>query len=188
MQHQIKAILESHPVIPVVNFDRMEAISGVMQNLSNAGIGCIEITLRSEIAWEAIEFVLQSYPNFSVGVGTIVSADQVEKARELGVHFLVSPGATPSLFEAFERGGIPYLPGVSNPSGIIQAMEYGCNYLKLFPADLVGGMKALKTYGAVFPSVFFCPTGGISAADYRDYLSLPNVVSVGGSWLAKSGK
>lgn len=188
MQFGIEQILRENPIIPVVNFTHLESIPGVMERLQNQGIGCIEITLRSEIAWEAIEWVKTHYPNFSVGVGTIVHVEQIAKAVELKVDFLVSPGTTPALFDAFKKAEIPFLPGVANPSNIIAALEEDCHFLKLFPAHLVGGMEALKAYGAVFPQIKFCPTGGISETDYKDYLALPNVWSVGGSWVAKSGK
>ena len=188
MQFGIEQILRESPIIPVVNFTSLESIPDVMQRLTNQGVKCIEITLRSEIAWEAIEWVKTNYPNFSVGVGTIVDVEQISKAAELGVDFLVSPGTTPALFDAFRSARIPFLPGVSNPTNIISALEEKCNFLKLFPAHLVGGMEALKAYGAVFPQVKFCPTGGINENDYKDYLALPNVLSVGGSWVAKSGR
>jgi 2-dehydro-3-deoxyphosphogluconate aldolase/(4S)-4-hydroxy-2-oxoglutarate aldolase len=118
-----------------------------------------------------------------IGVGTLVTNEQIEKAAELGVDFMVSPGISKALAPTFESCGIPFIPGVATPSEIITGLELGWDTFKFFPAHLFGGLDALKTYGQVFPQVKFCPTGGIKADTYEQYLSLSNVISVGGSWL-----
>ena len=186
MQNGIEAILSKHQLVPVVTINSMNEIDSIAKKLSDQGIFCIEITLRTAVAWEAIKVFKERYgSSFDVGVGTIISKNNVEQAVEIGVDFMVSPGCTETLAEAMDRSGVAFLPGVSTPSEIIKAKENGWNYFKFFPANLFGGLKALKTYGALFPDSFFCPTGGISRENYSSYLELDNVVCVGGSWLTK---
>lgn len=116
-------------------------------------------------------------------MGTIVSKDQIAKAIELKVDFLVSPGLISGLASDFEDSGIPFILGVSTPSDIINGIQFGWDTFKFFPAHLFGGLNALKTYGQVFPQIKFCPTGGITEESYQSYLALENVISIGGSWL-----
>ncbi|WP_084274402.1 bifunctional 4-hydroxy-2-oxoglutarate aldolase/2-dehydro-3-deoxy-phosphogluconate aldolase [Crocinitomix catalasitica] len=186
MQNNIEKILESHPLIPVVTIHKEEEIKQLYEHLSSQGISCVEITLRTDFAWEAIALFKSEYKDsFKVGVGTITSVEHIKRCVELEVDFMVSPGLCPALKENFEKSGIPFLPGVSTPSEIMSAMELGWRYLKFFPAHLFGGAKALKTYSNVFKEVIFCPTGGINAENYQTFLDLPNVMSLGGSWLVK---
>lgn len=184
IQNGIEAILEQNPLIPVVKINAVEEVEGILLHLLAQNIYCIEITLRSEAAFACIKEAISIAPKgFSVGVGTIFNSNQVQKCMELGVQFMVSPGATPSLIRAMQQSDIPFLPGVMTPSEILNAMELDCFFLKLFPYNLAGGLKALKTYGQVFSGVKFCPTGGLNADSYEEALDLENVVSVGGSWL-----
>jgi 2-dehydro-3-deoxyphosphogluconate aldolase/(4S)-4-hydroxy-2-oxoglutarate aldolase len=118
-----------------------------------------------------------------IGVGTLVSVAQIEKAASLGVNFLVSPSINTALAKAMESYGIIFIPGVATPSEMISGLQPGWDTFKFFPAHLFGGLDALKTYGQVFPEVRFCPTGKIKADTYERYLELPNVLSVGGSWM-----
>lgn len=186
MQNNIEKILKKHPLIPVVTIHSEEEIDLVYEKLKGEGIRCIEITLRTEMSWKAIELFKKRYSNeFSVGVGTIISVQDIEKCAELKVDFMVSPGMTDTLITAFNQSGIPYLPGASTPSEIIHGIELGCKVLKFFPANLFGGMKALKTYKNVFQGIQFCPTGGVNIDNFKEYLALENVISVGGSWLTK---
>jgi 2-dehydro-3-deoxyphosphogluconate aldolase/(4S)-4-hydroxy-2-oxoglutarate aldolase len=184
IQHNIAAILNQNPLIPVVKIEQVSEVEGIIQQLVVQNIHCIEITLRSEAAFDCIEAAIKLAPKgFSIGVGTIINAAQVDRCNQLGVGFMVSPGATSSLIGAMQQSGIPFLPGVMTPSEILNAMELGCFFLKLFPYNIAGGIKALKSYGQVFPAVQFCPTGGINAESCQEVLDLDNVVSVGGSWL-----
>jgi len=186
MQNNIEEILLSNPLIPVVTIHKLEEIAPMYERLTKQGINCIEITLRTEFAWEAIALFKSRYKdNFKVGVGTITKPEHIKRCVELEVDFMVSPGLCPSLIDSYQKCGIPFLPGVSTPSEIMHAMELGWRYLKFFPAHLFGGVKALKTYSAVFEEVKFCPTGGVSEENLQTFLELPNVLSVGGSWLAK---
>jgi 2-dehydro-3-deoxyphosphogluconate aldolase/(4S)-4-hydroxy-2-oxoglutarate aldolase len=118
-----------------------------------------------------------------IGVGTLVSVAQIEKAASLGVNFLVSPSINTALAKAMESYGIIFIPGVATPSEMISGLQPGWDTFKFFPAHLFGGLDALKTYGQVFPEVRFCPTGRIKADTNERYLELPNVLSVGGSWM-----
>ena len=185
-QNNIRAKLKKHPIIPVVTFDSMEQVAPMMDRLLKMGIQCIEITLRTAIAYEAIKKVKMEYgEKVDVGMGTITNKLQVEKAKELGVDFLVSPGIHPNLFEAFEKSEIAFIPGVATPSDIISGLTQSWETFKFFPAHLFGGYEALKNYGQVFPNIQFCPTGGITKDTFQEYLDLDNVISVGGSWMAK---
>jgi 2-dehydro-3-deoxyphosphogluconate aldolase/(4S)-4-hydroxy-2-oxoglutarate aldolase len=120
-----------------------------------------------------------------VGAGTVCSLAQFAKMQDICVDFIVSPGSTPELLAAGRRSSIPYLPGVMTSSEILSVMNYGYQVLKFFPAALAGGLNALKTYGEVYTDVLFCPTGGITGANFREFLALKNVVALGGTWIAK---
>ena len=183
-QNNIRETLGKHAVIPVVSFDSFEAVEPTIAKLIEQGIHCIEITLRNDCAFECIEKAISlNTEGFDVGIGTVVSKAQIEKAKNIGVHFMVSPGINETLADAFNTSGIPFIPGVATPSEIILGMQQGWDTFKFFPANLFGDLKALKTYGNVFPSIMFCPTGGISEETHESYLALKNVISVGGSWL-----
>ena len=183
-QFDIRAILADHPVVPVVNITDVKHVDEIIQSLIAKDIHCIEITLRSEAAMDAIARAIKIAPrDFKVGVGTVVSPQQVRDCARLRADFLVSPGLSERLQVAFESAHIPFLPGVMTPSEIITAGSYGYDTLKLFPFNLAGGIKALKTYGNVFPNVKFCPTGGLNADNYQEAADLPNVICVGGSWV-----
>lgn len=185
-QFGIRALLQQHPIVPVVNFENVDDVEGFIDGLVQQNIHCIEITLRSACAMQAIEKALAIAPEgFDVGVGTIVNVDQVRACAQLGVKFMVSPGLNPTLSEAFIETKIPYLPGVMTPSEIINAQRLGCDTLKLFPFNLAGGITALKSYGKVFPNVLFCPTGGVNNDNYEEIAALSNVICVGGSGLGK---
>jgi 2-dehydro-3-deoxyphosphogluconate aldolase/(4S)-4-hydroxy-2-oxoglutarate aldolase len=179
-QHNIRAILEKHPIIPVVTFHVLSEVVPQLEKLES----CIEITLRTPISFDAIAEAKRAFgQRMDIGVGTLVTNEQIEKAAELGVDFMVSPGISKALAPTFESCGIPFIPGVATPSEIITGLELGWDTFKFFPAHLFSGLDALKTYGQVFPQVKFCPTGGIKAETYEHYLKLHNVISVGGSWL-----
>ena len=183
-QHNIRAILEKHPIIPVVTFHELSEVFPQLEKLESQGVSCIEITLRTPISFDAIAEAKRAFgQRMDIGVGTLVTNEQIEKAAELGVDFMVSPGISKALAPTFESCGIPFIPGVATPSEIITGLELGWDTFKFFPAHLFGGLDALKTYGQVFPQVKFCPTGGIKAETYEHYLKLHNVISVGGSWL-----
>jgi 2-dehydro-3-deoxyphosphogluconate aldolase/(4S)-4-hydroxy-2-oxoglutarate aldolase len=185
-QNNIREILAKHPVIPVVTFNTLEEVRPMVEKLLSRNIHCIEITLRTEIAYQTIEMVKKEYPEkMDVGMGTVINIEQINKAISLGVDFIVSPGISASLFDALEKSNIAFIPGVGTPSEIILGLQQGWDTFKFFPAHLFGGIEALKTYGQVFPQAKFCPTGGITEASHPDYLALENIISVGGSWMTK---
>ncbi len=185
-QNNIHSVLAKHPVIPVVTIHSEDEIASIIKTLDEQNISCIEITLRTDFAIKAVRIVKARYgERISVGVGTVISSEQVDELETIRPHFIVSPGLTASLYHRLMRSGIPFIPGASTPSEIIQAVELGCDTLKFFPAHLFGGISALETYGNVFPAVKFCPTGGVNESTYEDYLALDNVISVGGSWMVK---
>jgi 2-dehydro-3-deoxyphosphogluconate aldolase/(4S)-4-hydroxy-2-oxoglutarate aldolase len=186
MQNNISKVLEKHSIIPVVSFSKENELSGTYDQLKSKNISCVEITLRTDYSWDAIKEFRRRYGNeFEVGVGTVISNEQILKSIDLGVDFIVSPGLSTSLVQNLEHSNIPFLPGVATPSEIIRGMEIGWRYFKFFPANLFGGIEALKAYGSVFRDAKFCPTGGISESNYKDFLELNNVISVGGSWILK---
>lgn len=183
-QNNIRKILKANPVIPVVSFNSIEEVEPAINLLIGKGINCIEITLRNDNAFSCVKAAKKlNISGFHVGIGTIVSEEQIKQVADIAVDFMVSPGMNKNLSNTFNNSGIPFIPGIATPSEIILGMELGWDTFKFFPANLFGGTKALKTYGSVFPNVLFCPTGGISEDSYKSYLELSNVISVGGSWL-----
>ena len=183
-QNNIREVLSHHPIIPVINFNDIDEVIPMIEKLKAKDIFCIEITLRTPIAFDAIRLAKEKFgTEFTVGMGTIVSKDQIAKAIELKVDFLVSPGLNSGLASHFEDSGIPFILGVATPSDIINGIQFGWDTFKFFPAHLFGGLNALKTYGQVFPQIKFCPTGGITEDSSQSYLALENVISIGGSWL-----
>lgn len=183
-QNNIEGLLKNHPLIPVVTINSEDEIDPIIDALKARKVFCIEVTLRTDFAFEALQIIKERYSDsITLGVGTVISTEQIDKLVEIGVDFIVSPGLTSKLYHHFMASSIPFIPGVSTPSEIIQAIELGCDMLKFFPANLFGGIKALKTYGSVFPQVKFCPTGGVNESTFEEYLALKNVLSVGGSWM-----
>jgi 2-dehydro-3-deoxyphosphogluconate aldolase/(4S)-4-hydroxy-2-oxoglutarate aldolase len=185
MQHGIEHVLAKHHVIPVVTVNSMEETDAIMNRLLEQNIHVAEITLRTDYALTAIAHVKKNYPTIDVGVGTVISIGQVAPLVDLGVDFIVSPGATMDLIHHLQNGNIPFIPGAVTPSEIMEGLQMGLDTFKFFPANLFGGIDALKAYGQVFPAARFCPTGGINGTTYSDYLALSNVISVGGSWMLK---
>lgn len=185
-QQNIRNILEKHPLIPVVTFQHMEEIDPTMEKLKAKDIHCIEITLRTDISYEAIRYVKQTYGSeFSVGMGTVVLPKHIEMAQELQVDFMVSPGINEQLAKPLSESKIAFIPGVVTPSEIMIGLQHGWDTFKFFPASLFGGTETLKAYAQVFPTLKFCPTGGINETNFSDYAKLSNVICVGGSWMLK---
>lgn len=183
-QNNIREVLANHPIIPVVTFTKLDEIDAKMEVLLRNNVKCIEITLRTPVAYDAIQKVKERYGNeITVGMGTVVLEAQIHKAMELQVDFMVSPGLHGGLAEQLMASKIAFIPGVATPSDIITGLQYEWDTFKFFPAFLFGGVEALKTYGQVFPHLKFCPTGGLTKESYLDYLALENVISVGGSWI-----
>ncbi len=179
-------LLGQQKVVPVVVIDDEAAALSLAQALLDGGINVIEITLRNAYGLEAIKLIKRTFPEMVVLAGTVTSAQAVHDVVEAGVDGIISPGVTPAILQAASTSGVPILPGVATPSEVLLAMEYGLQECKLFPASIVGGVGAIKAFSGPFPGIRFCPTGGVSAANYKDYLELDNVMCVGGSWIAPS--
>ncbi|RVZ40337.1 bifunctional 4-hydroxy-2-oxoglutarate aldolase/2-dehydro-3-deoxy-phosphogluconate aldolase [Helicobacter pylori] len=183
MQDKIIEVLQISPIVPVVVIENIKDAVPLAQSLIEGGIPIIEVTLRSNCALEAIELIAKNVPKMRVGAGTILNPTQLEQAQNRGAEFLISPGLTITLLEHAKKKDMPLIPGVSGSSEVMQALEWGYNALKFFPAEYCGGVKLLNAFNGPFKGVKFCPTGGISADNMRSYLNLENVLCVGGSWL-----
>lgn len=177
-------VMEGQPVIPVLKIDRVEDAVPLARALARGGLPAIEITLRTPVALEAIRRASAEVPEALVGAGTILDAAHFAEAEAAGARFIVSPGLTPELLEAAGASDVPLLPGAITPSEIMAARQAGYSLLKFFPAEQAGGIAFLKALSSPLAGVRFCPTGGVSPANARDYLALPNVACVGGSWVA----
>jgi 2-dehydro-3-deoxyphosphogluconate aldolase/(4S)-4-hydroxy-2-oxoglutarate aldolase len=171
------------PVIPVIIIDHIAHAVPLAQALVAGGVRVLEVTLRTPVALQAIRAIASEVDGAVVGVGTITRAQDFVQSIEAGAVFGVSPGLTPELVAGARDSGLPLLPGVMTPSDVIAARAAGFTEMKLFPAQQAGGIGMLKALGGPFPDVTFCPTGGVSAATAADFLALPNVACVGGSWL-----
>ncbi|MDA0563474.1 bifunctional 4-hydroxy-2-oxoglutarate aldolase/2-dehydro-3-deoxy-phosphogluconate aldolase [Streptomonospora sp. S1-112] len=171
------------PVIPVVVLESADAAVPLARALVAGGLAAIEVTLRTEAALEGIERIAAEVPGAVVGAGTVTSPEQVRAAAEAGAAFLVSPGCTPRLLAAMRDSGLPALPGVATASEALALLEEGVSAMKFFPAEAAGGRAYLKSLSGPLPQVRFCPTGGITPQSAPDYLALPNVGCVGGTWL-----
>jgi len=177
------SLLDVVPVLPVVVVERREDAVPIARALVAGGLPAIELTLRTPAALDAIRAISDEVPEILVGAGTVVSPGQAKEARDAGARFLVSPGSTPTLLAAMTETGLPFLPGTSTVSEVLAALELGLTELKFFPAEASGGTAYLRAIAAPVPDARFCPTGGITPASAPDYLALPNVGCVGGSWL-----
>jgi 2-dehydro-3-deoxyphosphogluconate aldolase/(4S)-4-hydroxy-2-oxoglutarate aldolase len=171
-------------LVPVITVERAEHAVPLARALVAGGLRLLEITLRTAVGANSAGKIIAEVPEAIVGIGTVLTADDLKRAVDLGARYALSPGATPALLEAAARGTLPFIPGVATSSELMVGLAFGFDTFKFFPAVPAGGIPALKALGGPFPQVKFCPTGGISEDNARDWLALPNVVAVGGSWLA----
>lgn len=183
---KIQDIVGIAPVIPVLTIFELEHAAPLARALSAGGLRVFEVALRTPVALAAIEAMRKAVPGAVIGVGTLTRAVDFAAADRAGAQFGVTPGLTPELAAAARGARFPLLPGVMTPTEVITARNAGFSILKFFPAKQAGGIGTLQALLAPFPDVLFCPTGGITPATVADYLALPNVVCVGGSWLAPS--
>jgi 2-dehydro-3-deoxyphosphogluconate aldolase/(4S)-4-hydroxy-2-oxoglutarate aldolase len=177
------SFIDLAPVIPVIVLKDARDAVPLARALVEGGLPVIEVTLRTPVALDAIARIAAEVPQAVVGAGTVLTRHQVDQAVSSGAGFLVSPGATPQLLAALVGSGLPFLPGVSTASEAMTLLEQGVTEMKFFPAQAAGGVPYLKSLAGPLPDARFCPTGGIDLANARDYLALPNVACVGGSWL-----
>jgi len=179
----IEQIVTLAPVIPVLVLDDPESALMVGEALLEGGLPVLEITLRTQAALDCIK-VLSRLKGAVIGAGTVLSSDQLSASMDAGASFVVSPGVTPRLVEAALRTRAPYLPGVATASEAMALAELGLSHFKFFPAEALGGTKHLASLASPLPRLRFCPTGGITQENAKTWLALPNVVCVGGSWVA----
>lgn len=179
------ADLMASRIVPVVVLNNAERAEGLAEALVAGGLPVAEVTFRTAAAQEGIRRMAR-IPGMIVGAGTVVTADQVDEAADAGATFVVSPGLSATVVERARTRGVLVVPGAVTPTEIMAALDLGITTCKFFPADTYGGINALKALGAPFGGVSFVPTGGVSAANLADYLALPNVAAVGGSWMVKA--
>ena len=181
---QVSEIMRTSPVIPVLVVDDAGHAGPLARALSAGGLKVLEVTLRTPAALDAIRRMVAEAPDAIVGAGTVLNADDLKRAVDAGARFIVSPGLTPGLARAAEAAGVPLLAGVATCGEIMGGLDLGLDHFKFFPAENVGGAAALKSIAGPLGQVRFCPTGGITPQNAPAYLALPNVLCVGGSWVA----
>lgn len=177
-------IMRQGPVIPVMVIKKLEQAVPLARALVAGGIHVLEITLRTPVAMDAILSIRREVAGAIVGAGTVTRGEELAEIAEAGAVFAISPGLTAELLEAANQGPIPLIPGIATVSELMAGMALGYSHFKFFPAEAAGGVKMLQAFAGPFPQVTFCPTGGITSANYREYLGLKNVACIGGSWVA----
>ncbi len=182
----IDALMRSVPVIPVLVIEDVAQARPIAEALVKGGLTALEVTLRTPAALDVIREMAR-VEGAVVGAGTVLNPRDLDNALAAGAAFIVSPGLTEPLTEAAKANGVPYLPGVATAADIMRGLDHGLDRFKFFPAEAAGGIKALKAHAAVFGAVRFCPTGGITEASAPDWLAIPSVLCVGGSWVVKPG-
>jgi 2-dehydro-3-deoxyphosphogluconate aldolase/(4S)-4-hydroxy-2-oxoglutarate aldolase len=182
----IEHIMRTAPVIPVLVIDDAAQAGAVARALVAGGLRVLEVTLRTPAALDAIRR-MKLVPGAIVGAGTVINQAQLDDARAAGAEFIVSPGLTQALARPVIASGLPYLPGVATAGDIMRGLDLGLTHFKFFPAEASGGIPALKALAAPFGQCRFCPTGGITAESAPDWLGLPSVLCVGGSWVTPRG-
>ena len=171
--------------VPVVVIKELPETDKILTALKNNGINTAEITFRTACAAEAIAYACKNYPDMNVGAGTVINAEQCEAALAAGAQFIVSPGLSVSVAKICKERNIPYYPGCVTPTEIMQALELGITTVKFFPANVYGGLKAMKALAAPFPQIKFIPTGGIDRSNIDEYLAWDKIEAVGGSFYVK---
>ncbi len=181
---ELLRILKAAPVVPVLTIESRAVAVPLARALVAGGLTALEVTLRTAAGLDCIRAIAGEVEGADVGAGTVLDGKQYEQAVAAGARFIVSPGATPGLVAAAKDSAVPFLPGVATASEAMTLAEDGFRFLKFFPAEPAGGIAYLKALGASLPDIRFCPTGGIGPKNAADYLALPNVICVGGSWVA----
>jgi 2-dehydro-3-deoxyphosphogluconate aldolase / (4S)-4-hydroxy-2-oxoglutarate aldolase len=185
---QIQSILRANRVIPVITIARVADAVPLARALVAGGVRALEITLRTPAAVDGARAIVAEVPEAIVGLGTVLTPFDLDTCVKIGARFAVSPGATPRLLARAQSSGVPLLPGIATASELMTALDHGIETVKFFPAVPAGGIPALKALAGPFPQVRFCPTGGISATTAPEWLALPNVLAIGGSWLCPADK
>lgn len=184
IKHIIDAI-KKNKIIPVTSVQDMNDVDAIIKGLQNGGLNVIEITFRTAFTLDAIAHINDTYPNITIGAGTVISAKQAQDAIYAGASFIVSPGYSSEVDAICQSSNILYIPGCVTPTEIMSYSKGEPKIIKFFPADLYGGVKAIKSLSAVFQNIFFIPTGGVEISNINEYLSLKSVLAVGGSFMFK---
>lgn len=171
--------------IPVVVIKELSETDKILTALKNYGIDCAEITFRTACAKEAIAYACEKYPEMNIGAGTVINAEQCEQALQAGAKFIVSPGLSTAVAKICKLRGVPYYPGCVTPTEIMQALELGITVVKFFPANIYGGLKAMKALSAPFPQIKFIPTGGVNTENLDEFLAWDKIYAVGGSFFVE---
>ncbi len=172
-------------IIPVVTLQNAADRTKVLNALKKEGILCAEICFRTACAAEAIRLAVKEYPDMNIGAGTVINKEQCETALDLGAKFIVSPGLSVEVARVCRERGVPYYPGCVTPTEIMQALDLGLTVVKFFPAQVYGGLKAMKALAAPFPQIKFIPTGGVDSGNLAEYLAWDKIFAVGGSSFVK---
>lgn len=180
---RVDDVLSRAPVLPVLGIECIDDAVPLARCLVEAGLPVLEVTLRSAVAIEAIRRIAAEVPGALVGAGTVLDAAALRAVRDAGALFAIAPGATEALYAAAAESDIPFLPAIATASELMRGLEHGHRRFKFFPAACAGGVDALRAFAGPFAQVRFCPTGGIDALSAPAYLALPNVITVGGSWM-----
>lgn len=175
---------ENINVLPILDIEKNVDPEKLITALIDGKINTVEITLRNDEAFDNIKFIRKKFPDLILGVGTIVNVDQLKRTIDIGADFGISPGFETEIIKYAKENKFSYIPGVSTASEIISCLKFDCKFLKLFPAEPLGGISYLNSLSGPFPDVSFCPTGGINSDNYLSWLSQKNVLCVGGSWIA----
>ena len=171
--------------VPVVVIKELSETDKILTALKSNGINTAEITFRTACAAEAIEYACKNYPDMSIGAGTVINAEQCEAALKAGAQFIVSPGLSVSVAKICNERNIPYYPGCVTPTEIMMALELGLTTVKFFPANVYGGLKAMKALAAPFPQIKFIPTGGVDRSNIDEFLAWDKIAAIGGSFFVK---
>ena len=171
--------------IPVVVIKELSETDKILTALKKDGIMCAEITFRTACAAEAIAYACKNYPDMNIGAGTVINAEQCQQALAAGAKFIVSPGLSAGVAKVCRENGVPYYPGCVTPTEIMQALELGITIVKFFPANVYGGLKAMKALAAPFPQIKFIPTGGVNSENINEFLAWEKIYAVGGSFFVE---
>ena len=180
--------IECMGILPVIKLNDAKDAVPLAKALCEGGLPCAEVTFRTDAAKESIAVMTKAYPEMLVGAGTVLNTEQVDEAVEAGAKFIVSPGLNPDTVEYCVKKGIPILPGCSSPSDIEQAIKYGLDVVKFFPAEAAGGLKAIKAMAAPYSQIRFMPTGGINPSNVSDYLAEDKILACGGTWMVPAAE
>lgn len=177
-----REVLTVSPIVPVITIENENDALPLAKALIEGGVNVMEITLRTKAGLKSIEIIAKELPEMVVGAGTVINEEQFDAVCSAGAKFVISPGFTTKLLEHASKSDVPLIPGVATASEIMSAISYGLDTFKLFPANIVGGIGALKAFYGPFSEIKFCPTGGVNLENLKEFLSQPNVLCVGGTW------